>query len=97
MKNLRQSTVEPVFGSLINFYAMSRVSTWGIDLAHKNMVMAAIAYYIKKYMKYQSRITNLMRDSVKIPCNKLRNESYNALLSIMRGLIVIRINNLSFL
>jgi transposase len=96
MKNLRQSTVEPVFGSLINFYAMSRISTRGIDLAHKNMVMAAIAYNIKKYMKYQSRITNMMRDSVKIPCNKLRAELYNALLLIMRGLIVIRINNLPF-
>jgi transposase len=94
MKNLRQSTVEPVFGSLINFYGMSRISTRGIDLAHKSMIMAAIAYNIKKYMKYQSRITNLMMDSVKISFNKQRGELCNALPSIMRGLIVIRINNL---
>ena len=32
MKYLRQSTVEPVFGSLINYYAMRKVNTRGIDL-----------------------------------------------------------------
>ena len=60
MKHLRQSTVEPTFGSLINFYAMSKVNTRGIDLAHKSMLMAAIAFNLKKYMKFNPRIVNLM-------------------------------------
>jgi len=65
MKYLRQGTVEPVFGSLINFYAMNKVSTRGIDSAHKSMLIAAIAYNLKKYMKYSPKIVNLMAGSVK--------------------------------
>jgi hypothetical protein len=52
MKRLRQSTVEPVLGTLINFLAMKRVNTRGIKLANKCMLMAAIAYNIKKMMKF---------------------------------------------
>lgn len=55
MKKLRQSTVEPVFGSLLNYYGMSKVNAHGIDSAHKVMLMAAIAYNIKKYMKYAKK------------------------------------------
>jgi transposase len=53
MKKLRQSTVEPVLGTLINFLAMKRVSTRGIKLANKCMLMAAIAYNLKKMMKFK--------------------------------------------
>jgi IS5 family transposase len=52
MKKLRQSTVEPVLGTLINFLAMKRVNTRGIKLANKCMLMAAVAYNIKKMMKF---------------------------------------------
>lgn len=54
MKKLRQSTVEPVLGTLINFLAMKRVNTRGIQLANKCMLMAAIAYNIKKLMKFNA-------------------------------------------
>ena len=54
MKKLRQSTVEPVLGTLINFLAMKRVNTRGIKLANKCMLMAAIAYNIKKMMKFKT-------------------------------------------
>jgi transposase len=54
MKKLRQSTVEPVLGTLINFLAMKRVNTRGIKLANKCMLMAAIAYNLKKMMKFKS-------------------------------------------
>lgn len=53
MKKLRQSTVEPVLGTLINFLAMKRVNTRGIKLANKCMMMAAIAYNLKKMMKFK--------------------------------------------
>jgi hypothetical protein len=53
MKKLRQSTVEPVLGTLINFLSMKRVNTRGIKLANKCMIMAAIAYNLKKMMKYK--------------------------------------------
>ncbi|WP_262710991.1 transposase [Pedobacter hiemivivus] len=51
MKHLRSSTVEPVIGSLVNFNAMSKVNTKGIKLANKCMIMAAVAYNIKKLVK----------------------------------------------
>lgn len=53
MKKLRQSTVEPVLGTLINFLAMKRVNTRGIRLANKCMLMAAVAYNLKKAMKFR--------------------------------------------
>lgn len=55
MKKLRQSTVEPVLGTLINFLAMKRVNTRGIKQANKCMMMAAIAYNVKKMLKFKSK------------------------------------------
>jgi len=47
MSRLRASTVEPVLGTLIN--------TRGIDLANKHVLMAALTYNLKKYMKFIRR------------------------------------------
>lgn len=47
-RKLRQSTVEPVLGTLVNFTAMRQVNTKGICLANKCMIMAAVAYNLKK-------------------------------------------------
>ena len=44
MKKRRQSTVEPVLGTLINFMALRRIWTRGIKTANKFMLVAAIAY-----------------------------------------------------
>lgn len=54
MKKLRQSTVEPVLGTLINYLSMKRVNTRGIRQANKCMLMAAIAYNLKKLMKFKA-------------------------------------------
>ena len=53
-KTLRQSTVEPVFGSLINFNGMRKINTRGIESANKVMIMAAIAYNLKKLLKHHT-------------------------------------------
>lgn len=50
MKKLRQSTVEPVLGTLLNFLSMKRVNTRGLQQANKHVLMAALAYNLKKYM-----------------------------------------------
>lgn len=55
MKKIRQSTVEPVLGTLINFMAMRRVNTRGKDQATKCMLMAAVAYNIRKAMKFTKK------------------------------------------
>jgi len=53
MKKLRSSTVEPVLGTLINYMNMRRVNTRGIRQANKCMIMAAVAYNLKKLMKWK--------------------------------------------
>ena len=50
LKKLRSSTVEPVIGTLVNFLAMKRVNTRGIKQANKCMLMAAVAYNLKKLL-----------------------------------------------
>jgi hypothetical protein len=55
MKKVRQSTVEPVLGTLINFLGLKRVNTRGIEQANKHVLMACIAYNLKKYMNYITR------------------------------------------
>ncbi|WP_235336652.1 transposase [Pontibacter korlensis] len=53
MKKLRQSTVEPVFGSLVQHYGLRKINVLGKSGAHKVMLMAAIAFNLKKYMKFK--------------------------------------------
>lgn len=55
MKKLRSSTVEPVLGTLINYLSMRRVNTRGIRQANKCMLMSAVAYNLKKLLKWKER------------------------------------------
>jgi hypothetical protein len=50
---IRSKTVEPVLGTLLNFMGMRRVNTRGIKQANKQILMAAMAYNLKKYMKFK--------------------------------------------
>ncbi|MFI0430616.1 transposase [Mariniflexile sp. HMF6888] len=51
-KAKRQSTVEPVFGILTQFLGLRKVNTIGIRQANKCMQLSAIAYNLKKYLKF---------------------------------------------
>jgi len=55
MKKLRSATVGPVLGTLVNFLAMRRVNTRGIKGANKCMLMAAVAYNLKKLLKFTTK------------------------------------------
>ena len=52
MKKLRQSRVEPVFGTLLEHLGIRKVNTRGIQQVNKGMLMAGIAYNLKKYLKF---------------------------------------------
>jgi transposase len=52
MVKVRSKTVEPVLGTLINFTNMKRVNTRGITNANKHVLMAALTYNLKKYLKF---------------------------------------------
>src|SRR5215207_3077613 len=54
MKKVRSSTIEPVLGTLVNFLSMRRVNTRGLKGSNKCMLMAAVAYNLKKLMKFKA-------------------------------------------
>ena len=57
MKSKRQSTVEPVFGTLTQFMGLRKINTIGLAQANKVMHLSAMAYNLKKYLKFtQNRV-----------------------------------------
>lgn len=57
MKGKRQSTVEPVFGTLTQFMGLGKVNTLGLAQANKCMHLSAMAYNLKKYLKFIQKRT----------------------------------------
>ncbi|MDO5969614.1 transposase [Flavivirga aquimarina] len=55
MKGKGQSTVEPVLGTLTQFLGLRKINTIGIDQANKVMHLSAIAYNLKKYLKFTAK------------------------------------------
>lgn len=51
----RSSTVEPVLGTLINHHNMKRLNARGMAAANKHVLMAALSYNLKKYMRFTSK------------------------------------------
>ena len=52
MRHVRQSSVEPVFGSLLPHYGLRQVNTRSRASAQKTMRLAAVAYHLKKLLKH---------------------------------------------
>ena len=48
----RSSRVEPVLGTLINYHSMKKVNCRGMKNANKHVLMAALTYNLKKYLKF---------------------------------------------
>jgi len=73
----RQSTVEPVIGTLVNYLGMKRVNTKGLTQANKCLTMAAVAYNIKKLLRHNSIILSAnvqaLRKQAKIALNGVLN------------------------
>ncbi len=55
MKGKRQSTVEPVFGTLTQFMGLRKINTLGIKQANKVIHVSAMAYNLKKYLKFTKK------------------------------------------
>jgi transposase len=72
LKKLRQSTVEPVIGTLVNFLGIKRVNTKGLSQANKCLTMASIAYNLKKMLKHRTR---LVQDNIQSMRNDLKQLS----------------------
>ena len=59
MVRVRAGTVEPVFGNLINYYGLRKINVKGKAGAHKCMLMSAIAFNLKKLMKFLNKKLNV--------------------------------------
>lgn len=55
IKYIRSFTVEPIFGSLTQFFGMRKINTIGYKEANKVMLIAGTAYNLKKYLKFIER------------------------------------------
>lgn len=72
-KRQRSSTVEPVFGTLTQFLGLHKINTRGIGNANKCMLVAAMAYNLKKYLKFTAKTANSKAQMVqRIMLNILR-------------------------
>jgi transposase len=74
MKKKRQSTVEPVIGTLVNFLALKKLNTRGLAQANKIMIGAAIAYNLKKFMKWETKQSKIITLALPIPEKKSKTE-----------------------
>jgi hypothetical protein len=83
MSRLRSSTVEPVLGTLINFLNMKRVNTRGIDLANKHVMMAALTYNLKKYMKFISKKAIAKAIALPVKAENAFADCFDAILPVL--------------
>jgi hypothetical protein len=76
---LRKSTVEPVWGTLLDYGGMRKVYTIGNVLANKQLLMGAAAYNLKKFMSFKPTknlkiaamaIKNAVKKSISTPLSK---------------------------
>ena len=80
LKKLRQATVEPVLGTLVNFLGMRRVNTRGLALANKGMLMAATCYNLKKLLNFKAPDVNAVAMRV---LKRAENSLKNALILLL--------------
>ena len=88
MKSKRQSTVEPVFGTLTQFMGLRKVNTKGIKNANKIMMMSAMAYNLKKLLKFT-------KNRVETAVKEQRNTCATILSAIRAVLKQLELRNLS--
>ena len=67
-KSRRQATVEPVIGVLTQYLGLRKVNTKGIHNANKQFLMSAIAYNLKKYLKFTVKTTQSKAKSASAFC-----------------------------
>jgi hypothetical protein len=67
-KTKRSSTVEPVFGTLTQFMGLRKINTRGISNANKCMLMSAVAYNLKKYLKFIEKKAKSEVKAAQIAC-----------------------------
>ena len=69
----RSATVEPVLGTLINFLNMKKINSRGMAQANKHVLMAALTYNLKKFLKFESKKVRPLALEMTKMADKLQN------------------------
>lgn len=56
----RSSTVEPVLGTLINFFNLKRINSRGMAQAQKHVLVSSLSYNLKKYLHFMVKIPSVL-------------------------------------
>lgn len=81
MKRRRSATVEPVWGTLINFLGLRRMTSRGLKCANQALLMAAACYNLKKYMKHTAG--KIKAAAIQLPKPKGQHYVQNFLLRLL--------------
>nr|WP_233459605.1 transposase [Empedobacter stercoris] len=62
----RSATVEPVLGTLINFFNLKRINSRGISQANKHVLMSSLSYNLKKYLRFIFKTPSILAQVVSL-------------------------------
>ena len=66
----RSATVEPVLGTLINFFNMKRINSRGMTQANKHVLMSSLSYNLKKYLRFIFKMPSVLAQVISLKQEK---------------------------
>ncbi|MDH2207005.1 transposase [Empedobacter sp. GD03644] len=66
----RSATVEPVLGTLINFFNLKRINSRGMSQANKHVLMSSLSYNLKKYLRFIFKTPSVLAQVVSLKQGK---------------------------
>ncbi|WIH98424.1 transposase [Empedobacter falsenii] len=66
----RSATVEPVLGTLINFFNLKRINSRGMAQANKHVLMSSLSYNSKKYLRFIFKTPSVLAQVVSLKQGK---------------------------
>jgi transposase len=87
ISKIRSRTVEPVLGTLVNFFNMRRINSRGMAQATKHVMMAALTYNLKKYLNFNRKKTQTKIESLQKGLNSFKNSFRNQFLAVLAILV----------
>jgi len=70
----RSATVEPVLGTLINFFNMKKINSQGMAQANKHFLMSSLCYNLKKYLRFIFKIPSVLAEAIFL--NQEKNHAF---------------------
>ena len=80
----RSSTVEPVLGTLINFFNLKRINSRGMSKANKHVLMSSLSYNLKKYLRFTVKKSSVLAQVIYLKQGKNYASTKSLLHSLKR-------------